>query len=289
MHRKVSARETVGSVERVMIITRKNWDTISIMSMYDTFSSDYDRFVSWPGRLAAEMPFLEQHIRAVGGPAAKVLDAATGTGMHAIALAQLGFTAGGADLSAPMIERARANAAQAGVPVDLRVAGFGQLARVFADRAGRYDALLCLGNSLPHLLSLDDLRAALADFAACLRPGGRLIVQNRNFDAVLARRERWMEPQAHREGQREWIFLRFYDYEPDGLINFNVVTLLREQPGQSWQQAVTSTRLYPLRQTELEAALHASGFSQLQAFGALNDQPFSPDTSGNLVMLATRI
>ena len=257
------------------------------MSMYDQFSSDYDRFVSWPGRLAAEMPFLEQQTRAASRGSMRVLDAACGTGMHAIALAQRGMLSAGADLSAPMIERAQQNAREAAVDVDLRVGGFGQLAAVFADRAGRYDALLCLGNSLPHLLSLAELQAALVDFANCLKPGGRLIVQNRNFDAVLVQRARWMEPQAYHEAEREWLFLRFYDYEPDGLINFNIVTLRRES-GQAWQQSVASTRLYPLRQAELEAALHAAGFGNIQAYGGLNDQPFDVERSPNLVVVAVR-
>jgi hypothetical protein len=47
--------------------------------MYDDFSSDYDRFVDWPGRLAAELPFIERQLRAVG--ARRVLDAACGTGV----------------------------------------------------------------------------------------------------------------------------------------------------------------------------------------------------------------
>ena len=68
---------------------------------YDNFSPDYDRFVSWSGRLAIEMPFLEQKLRETG--ARRVLDAACGTGMHAIALAQVGFETAGADLSAGMI------------------------------------------------------------------------------------------------------------------------------------------------------------------------------------------
>lgn len=258
------------------------------MSMYDTFSSDYDRFVSWPGRLAAELPFLEEHLRAAGGPAARVLDAACGTGMHTIALAEHGFIASGSDLSAAMIERARYNANQAGATVDWRVAGFVQLAQVFIDRAGRFDAVVCLGNSLPHLLTPAALAAALADFAACLRPGGRLIVQNRNFDAVMAARERWMEPQSQREGEQEWLFLRFYDYEPDGLINFNIVTLHRQDASAGWQQSVSSTRLYPLRQADLLPALKAAGFDKLQTYGGLNGQPFAADSSGNLVVVAER-
>ena len=62
--------------------------------MYDDFSQDYDRFVDWPGRLAVELPFLEARLKE--GGARRVLDAACGTGMHALALAERGYEAAGA-------------------------------------------------------------------------------------------------------------------------------------------------------------------------------------------------
>src|SRR5512136_1337015 len=107
--------------------------------MYDTFSSDYDRFVNWSNRLAAEMPFIESQLKATG--ARHVLDAACGTGQHAIALSQHGYTVAGADLSGRMIDRAEANAAQAGVSAQFIAAGFGGLARAFGGKP--FDALLC--------------------------------------------------------------------------------------------------------------------------------------------------
>jgi SAM-dependent methyltransferase len=259
--------------------------------MYDTFSSDYDRFVNWENRLASELPFLEAQLQAVWGPggeAPRVLDAACATGMHVIALAGRGYPATGADLSAAMIERARANAVVAGAQTHFEAAGFGALAATFGRQS--FEALLCLGNSLPHLLDRNALAGALADFAACLRPGGLLLVQIRNFDAVLAGRERWMEPQAHREGEREWLFLRFYDFEPDGLINFNVVTLFRAAAdplsADGWQQRVASTRLYPLRAQEALALLDETGFGQIDLYGNMAGSPFDPAGSGNLVIAA---
>jgi len=267
--------------------------------MYDDFSADYDRFVHWPSRLAAELPFLEQQLQAA--EARRLLDAACGTGMHAIALAQRGYEVVGADLSPAMIERARANAAAAGVKARFEVAGFGTLAQTFspspASRWGEgegngvrkgdfpFDALLCLGNSLPHLLTPEDLAMALLDFAVCLRPGGLLVIQNRNFDAVLARGERWLEPQAHREGKTEWLFLRLYDFERDGTITFNLVTLRREGAGE-WRQQVRATRLWPQRRDDLVAALAAAGFGDITCWGAMQDAPFEPDCSPNLVLTA---
>lgn len=255
------------------------------MQMYDELSSDYDRFVNWNNRLAYELPFLERTLQGKH----RLLDAACGTGMHAIALAQRGFDASGADLSSRMVARARINAADAGVSVDFREAGFGELAHSFLPKPGdpSFDAVLCLGNSLPHAVGPGALEAALRDFAALLRPGGLLLLHNRNFDAVMHTQERWMEPQAHREGEREWLFQRFYDFLPSGLIQFNLIMLLR-QGSHPWQQHVTSSLLRPLTQSVLAAALPAADFDLVQWFGGLSGEPFDAATSGNLVALARK-
>ena len=248
--------------------------------MYDEFSTDYDRFVNWPARLAVELPFIEAQLRTIG--ARRVLDAACGTGQHALALAQRGYSVVGADLSARMIEKAKTNAQAQGVQAEFVTAGFGELQARVGDG---FDAVLCLGNSLPHLLTPPDLAAALADFAACLRPGGLLLIQNRNLNRVLARRERWMEPQAHHEGDREWLFLRFYDFEADGTIVFNIMTL-RRQVGAEWTQHIASTRLWPQREEELLAAVEAAGFAQVSSYGNMTGAPYDAANSGNLVLAA---
>ena len=256
--------------------------------MYDQLSHDYDRFVNWPGRLSYEMPFLLSQLNAITKQEStplRVLDAACGTGQHTIALAKAGMQVAGADMSVEMIKVAQQNAANAGVSPDFQAAGFGSLSATFG--ASHFDALLCLGNSLPHLLTTQDLAAALKDFFACLVPGGLLLIQNRNFNAVLADHNRWMEPQAYTEGKHEWVFQRFYDFEPDGLIRFNIVTLKREKPG-DWQASLTSTHLSPQTRQELEQALLTAGFTQIKVFGSLEDVFFDPAKSGNLVILATK-
>jgi glycine/sarcosine N-methyltransferase len=258
--------------------------------MYDSFSADYDRFVNWLSRLGYELPFIEQQLQAIAAGEAnqslRILDTACGTGQHAIALALRGFRIAGADLSAGMIAQARANAAARGMDIPFTAAGFGSLARVYQDSAlYPYNALLCLGNSLPHLTTAQELAAALADFAACLLPGGLLILQNRNFDAVMAQRDRWMEPQSYRENQAEWLFLRFYDYETDGLISFNILTLHREGSS-AWRQRVTTTRLRPLLQIELTTALTRAGFEQITCYGDMRGSAFDPLNSGNLIITA---
>ncbi len=260
--------------------------------MYDALSVDYDRFVNWNARLGVEMPFLLDALHSLPSflPAPKrVLDAACGTGQHAIALAQQGFLAAGSDLSVGMVEQARHHAQQAGLDLPFVAAGFGELQAAFASSPlFPFDALLCLGNSLPHLTDLPSLQAALADFAACLRPGGLLVLQNRNFDALAHSHERWMEPQARREDDQDWVFIRFYDYLPDGLIDFHILTLYRAAPSTSWQQRLTTTRLRSLLHDELLALLAEAGFGRIRAYGDMQSAPFQPGPSGNLVVTAVK-
>lgn len=254
--------------------------------MYEDLSSTYDHFVNWKNRLNFELPFLERQFGGIqtGGSPLRILDAACGTAMHAIEFARRGYTAAGADLSAGMITQAKQNVQAAGVNVDLRQAGFGSIAPTFGTNV--FDAVVCLGNSLPHVNSLAELDAALTDFAASIKPGGRLILQNRNFDAVLARQERFMDPQSYRHEDEEEIFLRFYDFRADGLLDFQMVTLTRQADG--WQQKLSSSVLYPLQRAEVEASLQRAGFADIQSFGGLNGSAFDAAASPNLVVVAQK-
>jgi SAM-dependent methyltransferase len=248
--------------------------------MYDDFSADYDRFVDWASRLAAETPFLTAQLEVAG--ARDVLDTACGTGMHAIALSARGYDVWATDASPAMVDIGRRNAEQAGESVSFLVAALG-------DQTGalglKFDAVLCLGNSLPHVLTRAGLDAALADMASCLNSGGIAIIQNRNFDAVLATRERWMSPQGHDSGDAEWVFVRFYDYEPDGLLTFNVVTLRRSTHA-GWTQHVASTKLWAQTRTDIEASLKHAGFERCTWYGDLQGSRYLPLSSPNLVVVA---
>lgn len=53
------------------------------------------------------------------------------------------------------------------------------------DVHGEYDAIVCLGNSFTHLFSERDRRKALAEFYAMLKHDGILILDQRNYDAML--------------------------------------------------------------------------------------------------------
>lgn len=254
--------------------------------MYDQFSDDYDRFVNWEERLKYEIPFLSSEMDSLKkgtNQSVSILDAACGTGHHVIALKNHGFDVAGADISAKMVEIAQRNTHAAGFDIPFKKAGFGQLAESFGTEV--FDGLLCLGNSLPHVIEDEALSSSLADFKTVLRPNGKLIIQNRNFDNVLKTNNRWMDPQTFREGSKTWIFTRFYDFDPDGMITFNIL-ILSSKGVEPFKQRVISTRLRPQRMTELTKNLEKSGFVDIQLYGDLHGSAFNVDKSGNLVITA---
>ncbi|MHB0859109.1 MAG: class I SAM-dependent methyltransferase [Anaerolineae bacterium] len=244
---------------------------------YDALGEDYDRFVNWEERLAFELPFLLGLFARHG--VHRVLDVACGTGQHAIALARHGYQVTAVDISQAMVRMAQANVAPAGVSVDVQHLGFGQLAGGLPES---YDALICLGNSLPHLTTAEGLHAALADMARVLRPGGVLLIQSRNWDKVLAQRERFMAPEAHEMDGRHWVFLRFYDFGADTL-RFNMVRLHR-QGDDPWRSAVDSTTLRPWLAQELYQALATAGFGAVETYGNLQGDPYDAGASSDLVL-----
>lgn len=250
---------------------------------YDIFSADYDKFVNWEGRLAAELPFINKTLTERGSKI--ILDSACGTGMHAIGLAKYGYKTHGCDFSQKMVEVATSNATNTGVGVEFFRAGFGELKLLSPEPM--FDAILCLGNSLPHVLDKTHLAKTLTDYYEMLPAGGFLLIQNRNFDAVLTEKNRWMEPQAATDDTGDILFQRFYDFLENGYIDFNVMITKRENDA-NWLQQVITTRLLPITSTELTSSLTRAGFKAIQQFGDLTGNSYHTQTSPNIVAIAVK-
>ena len=133
------------------------------------------------GRLMASERFYLEEVQRSSGP---VLELACGSGRLTIPIARLGLDVTGVDLSTAMLEAARAKAAAAGVRVEF----IGGDMRSF-DLPQRYAAILIAGNSLVHLLSVEELTQCLRSVRRHLAPGGRLIFDISNPDLALLERD----------------------------------------------------------------------------------------------------
>ena len=145
-----------------------------------SFVEKWDELIDWDARSESEGRFFMDILSARGKET--VLDVACGTGFHSVRLTQAGFNVTSADGSAAMLAKAFENGKKRGLILKTVQADWRWLNR---DLQGRYDAIVCLGNSFTHLHDEQDRRRALAEFYAALKHDGILILDQRNYDAML--------------------------------------------------------------------------------------------------------
>jgi SAM-dependent methyltransferase len=251
-------------------------------AFYDQLAPVFDVMTDWASRLEVEEPFLLQLLQRVD--AHTVLDAACGSGGHALALAERGYSVAGTDISRVMIKLARSKAADV-KNVSFHVAELGDLVHRFPP----FDVTLCLGNSLPHLLTEADLLGALTDMAASLRPGGLLVLHNLNYDRRWQVRPRWFAVDSGHFQGRQVLVWRFADYQdtPEPRINFHIAVFQESDEG-GWSVEVNSTPQRPLFQADLIRLLPAAGLTELNFYGDLTGAPYVSDASPDLVAVAQR-
>lgn len=144
------------------------------------FVQKWDELIDWEKRAEGEGSFFIDVLKEKG--AEKVLDVATGTGYHSVRLLEAGFEVVSADGNPEMLSRAFHNAKQQGHILQTVQIDWRWLNKHIHDK---YDAVICLGNSFTHLFSENDRRKALAEFYAALKHDGLLILDQRNYDAIL--------------------------------------------------------------------------------------------------------
>jgi SAM-dependent methyltransferase len=145
-----------------------------------SFVEKWDELIDWDARAESEGQFFIDVLRARGKET--VLDVACGTGFHSVRLTEAGFNVTSADGSATMLAKAFENAQSRGLILKTVQSDWRWLNR---DIQGKYDAIICLGNSFTHLHDEKDRRRALAEFYAALKHDGILILDQRNYDMFL--------------------------------------------------------------------------------------------------------
>lgn len=145
-----------------------------------SFAEKWDELINWEARAKSEGRFFIDLLKERGKH--KILDVATGTGFHSISLLEEGFNVTSVDGSPEMLAQAFRNGRKRGHILSTVQADWRWLNK---DIDGKFDAVICLGNSFTHLFSERARRKALAEFYAALRHDGILILDQRNYDRIL--------------------------------------------------------------------------------------------------------
>lgn len=210
------------------------------MTAYEHLAEHYDRLFRLNPELVA---FLDRTLEGLAGR--RIVDAGCGTGTLALELARRGAQVRAVDLDEALLSQAEAKAAGPHPFEVLR----GDL-RTFPSEPG-LDAVLCLGNTLPHLPSEADVLTFFRHAVGRLGPGGCLVLQLVNYDGLRARGALEL-PLLETEEVR---FQRWYTPLPGGQLRFH--TRLEARSG-AWGREGAHD-LLPLGRDTLERLLGDAG------------------------------
>jgi glycine/sarcosine/dimethylglycine N-methyltransferase len=213
------------------------------------FVEKWDELIDWDARAKSEGQFFIEILGSHGKKS--VLDAATGTGFHSVRLLEAGFDVISADGSAAMLAKAFENGQKRGLILKTVQADWRELNRVIN---GKYDAIICLGNSFTHLHDEQDRRKALAEFYAALRHDGILILDQRNYDEMLDHgfrsKHKYYYCSDQVTAEPEYLddrLARFKYTFPDG--------------------CEYTLNMFPLRKNYARRLLHEAGFERVRTYG----------------------
>ncbi len=202
----------------------------------------------------------------------RVLDLCCGPGLHVVPLARRGCRVTGVDLSAAMLERARAACAEAGL--DARLVRGDMLTHVEPET---YDVVLNVFTSFGYFARDEDNLQVLRNAHASLVPGGRLLIDLMGKEVLAG----WIgRPQVVEAGdayviQRDTILDDWTRLRTDW-------TLVR---GGTAREASITSALYSA--AELRAMFEAAGFTGVECYGGFDKVPYD-NHAKRLIVCGTR-
>jgi SAM-dependent methyltransferase len=237
-------------------------------AFYDSIAEHYPMFFrDWETQLDREGLSLRSIFRNKG--VERVLDAACGAGTQAIGLAKLGFSVVACDPSAGMLKKAQEIATDYGVldKLEFYRVDFAHLPEVVS---GPFDAVVCKGNALPHLLLDAEIEQALRHFYQLLRPGGLLVIGMRDFGPFMEDRPEFIPGMAHKDEDNSTEFITFDLWEwHDGppVIATQNLFIVHGSDRRGFETVKRRVRYRPLSTDEVKVVLLEQGFEEV------TDQP----------------
>ena len=234
-----------------------------VLAFYNAMAADYHLiFQDWVQAQEGQGRLLDRLIRTcvdAGRYPLRVLDCACGIGTQAIGLAkQGGYLIHASDISSQALAQAEREARQAGVSVTFEVADMRSLNKTIA---GQFDVVIAFDNTIPHLLTDEDLHLAAQELWAKTCVGGLLLASIRDYDALLEERPQLVSPRIISTASGVRVVFQVWEWQGE---QYRVTQFFVVPHGSEWQMRSYTTTYRALRRETLTHALSEAGFAEIR-------------------------
>lgn len=235
------------------------------MAFYDVLGQYYD--ILFPAN-EKQLHFLTKNLN----DDSSILDIGCATGTYAIPMARSGYRVTAFDLDDNMIQKLLEKAAVTALDIRAFDLSMLDLAKLTQEQ---YHMIYCIGNTIVHLETFDEVTSVLKECKRLLLPHGEMILQIVNYDRIV--KENITELPEIIRPKEELEFRRTYELKEDHVIFSGQLKL---GPNIVMEE---SSPLLCLTKEALEACFHSAGFSKIEFYGDFDESGWSIDSPAIIV------
>jgi len=237
-----------------------------VMTFYKSIAKYYDQIFPLNSK---QLDFVYNDFLEKDKKELSILDIGCATGNLALDMASAGSSVIAIDLDEKMINIAKDKLRKGAKNPSLRVLDMLKITNNFKPKS--FDQILCFGNTLVHLDTLNEIEDFLKQVYSLLKSGGEYKMQIINYDRIL---DQQIEALPTIENE-QIIFHRVYRYLPGKhKINFKTKLEIKEKK----EYIENSLLLLPMRKNELEKLLHKIGFKDVEFYASFAKAQFNENS-----------
>ncbi len=240
-----------------------------IKDFYDELSPFYHLiFQDWEASIDRQADILDGIIRREWADSSYIIDVSCGIGTQAVGLAKLGYKVEASDISPRAIERAKEETKKRCLDIRYSVA---DMREAFSHHSKEYDVLISCDNSVPHLLSDDDILTAFKEFYQCIKPGGGCLITLRNYDEETREGIQVKLYGIRIENGVKYIIFQTWEFDGDF---YDLSMYFIPDAGKTQAETrIFRSRYYAIRLSKISELLQEAGFERVRQVDSSYYQP----------------